>query len=354
MLIYIQALAHLCMWTNSQDSAEFYALNSTQYEVGGRAAEVAAVNFENLSIHSLEEFGKEYQILAINIMKDKQEQGLTQDLEIFIHRDCWELDWYFAIAVRTVLFDEDSQFLFPKFQTQVRILRKDGNVDSKVSDLWSSTFATLMELLDGYGDLLTDSMFNGLNRDLSSHSQKRCAAQVRPACSIYCIPYVLIQGLTFLPFQTLAESGVGGLQTIFRLGWVVRNLYSIFDYIIVTSAMTRHSGKVQAGWNMKLPGENYGGYPPRYAPFSVKFYLLINISYITPADCLPSIKWTNRQFKVLSKDFSLERLNFPMKYRKFWWLLYSGTMTSFWSRSKTNQPESLRELTCPITALFSK
>jgi hypothetical protein len=175
-----KALAHLCMWTNTQASAEFYALNSTQYEVGGRAAEVAAVNFENLSIHSLEEFGKDYQILALNIMKDKQEQGLTQDLEIFVHRSCWELDWYFAIAVRTILFDEDSQFFFPKFQTQVRIVRKDGNVDSKVSDLWSSTFSTLMELLDGYGDQLTDRMVSGLNRRLSSHSQKRCLAQVSP------------------------------------------------------------------------------------------------------------------------------------------------------------------------------
>jgi hypothetical protein len=46
------------MWTNTQASAEFYALNSTQYEVGGRAAEVAAVNFENLSIHSLEKITK--------------------------------------------------------------------------------------------------------------------------------------------------------------------------------------------------------------------------------------------------------------------------------------------------------
>jgi hypothetical protein len=113
-------------------------------------------------------------------MKDKQEQGLTQDLEIFVHRSCWELDWYFAIAVRTILFDEDSQFFFPKFQTQVRIVRKDGNVDSKVSDLWSSTFSTLMELLDGYGDQLTDRMVSGLNRRLSSHSQKRCLAQVSP------------------------------------------------------------------------------------------------------------------------------------------------------------------------------
>ena len=99
-----------------------------------------------------------------------------------------------------VLFDEDSPFFFPKFQTQVRVVRKDGNVDSKVSDLWSITFSTLMELLDGYGDLLTDRVIRGLNRALSSHSQKRCLG------------------------QTLAESGVGA----FKQSSVLAGLYAIF------------------------------------------------------------------------------------------------------------------------------
>jgi hypothetical protein len=224
------------MWTNTQASAEFYALNSTQYEVGGRAAEVAAVNFENLSIHSLEEFGKDYQILAINIMKDKQEQGLTQDLEIFIHRTCWELDWYFSIAVRSILFDEDSQFLFPKFQTQVRIVRKDGKVDSKVSDLWSTTFSTLMELLDGYGDQLTDSMVSGVNRGLSSHSQKRCLAQVSLVLFIYWICKIffdLISKSVCTPIRLWLNQALA----VYKQFFVSAGLYAIFILFLITSSV---------------------------------------------------------------------------------------------------------------------
>jgi hypothetical protein len=49
---------------------------------------------------------------------------------------------------------------------------------------------------------------------------------------------------------------------VFRSGWDMKNLHTIFDYIVKSMINDERCGKALAGWRMKYGDTYFGGYPP--------------------------------------------------------------------------------------------
>ena len=53
-----------------------------------------------------------------------------------------------------------------------------------------------------------------------------------------------------------------GLAQIFRTGWEVRGIHSIFDYVVGTQNMIHTAGKTLANWHSQMGPNNIGGGMP--------------------------------------------------------------------------------------------
>ena len=80
-----------------------------------------------------------------------------------------------------------------------------------------------------------------LNPNLTSHCGKKYAAQ-------------------FMGETTCLSP----LATVFRCGWEMRNVHTLFDYLVSSAVNDRKSAKVLANWNVVsgISGEIGGGIPP--------------------------------------------------------------------------------------------
>jgi hypothetical protein len=150
--------------------------------------------------------------------------------------------------------DEDSaDLVFPKFG-KMAMKEKDDDLDSRVSQLWSRCFEELVALYESYDDIFQDHEDSGgepviahINKNLTSHHGKKAANMV------------------------MADSSSAGLAQIFRTGWQVRTLHTVFDYVVGTAKMDRKATKNQNGWHFPGPdGEIYGGYPPEIRDISIE------------------------------------------------------------------------------------
>lgn len=135
---------------------------------------------------------------------------------------------------------DESDLLFPRFGLMALKERNDNKIDSKVSELWTSTYLQLVHMSESLKERAAGSSddVTVLNAKLSSHHAKKGAS------------------------VTLSNSRACGLPQIFRAGWEVRNVHSLFDYIHGTKQMDRESAKALANWSFELFGSIYGGYPP--------------------------------------------------------------------------------------------
>jgi hypothetical protein len=143
--------------------------------------------------------------------------------------------------------EDDRRLLLPNFGKRA-MQEKDDDLDSRVSQLWSSCFQELVELYDSYNETtLREQEESGmvtvlgpLNKKLTSHHGKKAAN------------------------MAMADSSSAGLPQIFRTGWEVRTLHTLFDYVVGTSKMDRTATKNQNGWHFAGPDGNIiGGYPPQ-------------------------------------------------------------------------------------------
>lgn len=151
--------------------------------------------------------------------------------------------------------DEDEDGLvFPKFG-KMAMKERDEDIDSRVSQLWSRCFEQLVTLHESYDEIFDDHEDSGgepviahINKNLTSHHGKKAANMV------------------------MADSSSAGLGQIFRTGWQVRTLHTVFDYVVGTEKMDRNATKNQNRWHFKGPdGEIYGGYPPEIGDISIEY-----------------------------------------------------------------------------------
>jgi hypothetical protein len=141
--------------------------------------------------------------------------------------------------------DDDSDLLLPKFG-KMAMKEREQDLDSKVSQLWSSCFEELVELYESYHEIFQDQEESGeapvighINKKLTSHHGKKAANMV------------------------MADSSSAGLPQIFRTGWEVRTLHTLFDYVVGTAKMSRAATKNQNRWHFQgTDGNIIGGYPP--------------------------------------------------------------------------------------------
>ena len=98
------------------------------------------------------------------------------------------------------------------------------------------------ESLQGFAKSLRKASFNkksgGIKCHLGSHSMKRSAVQ---EMSENLAPHVFVE----------------------RCGWFVKNLHSLFDYMVTSPRQDGNSGKTVQGWTKKnSEGDVIGGIPP--------------------------------------------------------------------------------------------
>ncbi len=61
----------------------------------------------------------------------------------------------------------------------------------------------------------------------------------------------------------MANLGVPGMAIIFRIGWEVRNIHTIFDYIQNSIEMGMEAARQLSGWGpSRGPGFHEGGHSP--------------------------------------------------------------------------------------------
>lgn len=142
--------------------------------------------------------------------------------------------------------DNGSDLMFPKFG-KMAMKERDQDLDSKVSQLWSSCFEELVELYESYYyEIFQGQQESGeepviahINKKLTSHHGKKAAN------------------------MAMADSSSAGLPQIFHTGWEVRALHTFFDYVVGTAKMSRTATKNQNRWHLQGPDGNIiGGYPP--------------------------------------------------------------------------------------------
>jgi hypothetical protein len=149
--------------------------------------------------------------------------------------------------------DDDSDLLFPKFG-KTAMKEREEDLDSKVSKLWTSCFDELVQVYDSYHEIILDQEGRGeervighINKRLTSHHGKKAAN------------------------MAMADSSSAGLPQIFRTGWDVRTLHTLFDYVVGTSKMSRTATKNQNRWHFQGPdGYIIGGYPPEIKDIDIE------------------------------------------------------------------------------------
>jgi hypothetical protein len=149
--------------------------------------------------------------------------------------------------------DDDSDLVFPKFG-KMAMKEREQDLDSRVSQLWSSCFEELVTLYESYHEILQDQeecggepVIGHINKKLTSHHGKKAAN------------------------MAMADSSSAGLPQIFRTGWEVRTLHTLFDYVVGTAKMNRTATKNQNRWHFQGPDGNIiGGYPPEIKDISIE------------------------------------------------------------------------------------
>lgn len=225
-----KAMGSACFWLASSDSAEFHCLNVLTYHLCGRGGECSVLKPEDIYISAIDEDVHSYRVLSVNIKDDKL--GPEQDLNLYPHVNSLQEDPYFGIIYLLLAGTCNKPDLLPKFSTEGSKVDKNNKSASRVGSFWTKCFHGIKKEFQGLSEILNDKL-------TSYHGRKGAN-------------------------QTLAEtSSVCGYAQIFRSGWEVRAIHSVFDYVVGSKILTNQAGKALSGWTVKgLNGEIVGGRPP--------------------------------------------------------------------------------------------
>jgi hypothetical protein len=243
------ALATLCAWSGRADAVQFWHFNNSTTQMASRGNEVAFLRHSHVTPVSIEgNFQNTYTLASVfvNIWK----QTSSQDCHICPHIDSWQLDWYFSNAVLLAMTGHvnETEYVCPAYGARAskedHRQKKNG---SGVSSLWTDKFKSMVQFFEGLkegqeGEWL---LAGGSFQKISSHAGKQYAVQnMSSNCNV--------------------------VQIIFRAGWDVRNLHTLFDYLQREKVHDLEAAKACAGWQTKLNDSIYGGYTNKVEDLTVR------------------------------------------------------------------------------------
>jgi hypothetical protein len=129
-----------------------------------------------------------------------------------------------------------------------------GKSDSDVSRAWTRLFDRLRNTFEVLADKI--------NEELSSHSNRRGSNQ-----------------------DMVESSSLNGMAAIFRTGWSVPGMHSVFDYIFGSLKMSHQAGKALANWSTKICDVIVGGQSPTFDDISTD----VDTSKSSPMCCLKTM-----------------------------------------------------------------
>lgn len=222
------AIAFYSLVFGTAPFAEFWQINNSLFHLSGRITEVACLRVSDISIRRVDEGSYSYDILQCHLKRFKN--GKLQELPLFPHRDCLLQDFYFSLLYHVVMNNISGTFICPSY-ADVTLQGKKEVCESQASQYWSSDYVTLKAISNV-------SHFQ-LNEKLTSHHGKKGSN------------------------QKMAESStISGIPQIFRSGWTVNNIHTLFDYVHGSSVMLKDAGKVLSNWHCKSSDFIEGGLPP--------------------------------------------------------------------------------------------
>jgi hypothetical protein len=182
-------------------------------------------------VSEVNENNVKYKVIVCNLKKVKN--GPEQALPIYPHRDTFHEDYYFSLLylflMNYVTGRQMNNYLFPMFSEKACSEKSGKGLESKVSKHWTKMFVELKKFLKHLV----------INDNLTSHHGKKGSSQK----------------MSEIPF-------VSGLAQIFRAGWMVRGLHSLFDYVVGSNPHVAAAGKALANWTQKFNDTIHGGIPP--------------------------------------------------------------------------------------------
>lgn len=154
-------------------------------------------------------------------------------------QDHWQMCYYFSLGYMLVMWEEDSDYLFPDFGRKVAVANANSKQDSQVSKYWTQRFT---EELTYYTEQYTPEL----------RENDTALGYINPKLSVHCGKK---RGI-----NEMGSSDLASLPMIFRGGWEMRNVHTLFDYIHKQEKLD--AAKTIAGWKQKYNGNIFGGYPP--------------------------------------------------------------------------------------------
>jgi len=283
-----KCLSACSIWSADKESAELFYFLHCGYQVAARGSEVATLKWESLQpfVRRDEDVNndEQYRVIQMEVCRHKNSETTHQLAQIFPHRDSILLDYYFALAYYLTMAYDTGENMVPTFEAKVK-RTNDGRVDaSKVSALFSTLVKKLYKVMDGYevdGDgsnvsVRTPCVFffvtilyrlvflrihditqeNGddlmtgdddpygltrMNRKISSHSTRKAT------------------------MNEFNDSDLSFMKWSFRVGFCLRNVHTMFDYVMdASTSVDANNGKVLAGWlkhSMTHHTSYMGGHP---------------------------------------------------------------------------------------------
>ncbi|CAB9500266.1 expressed unknown protein [Seminavis robusta] len=225
-----EAMATACIWLKTPQYAEFWHLLNTSYHCSGRGSEVSLIKPTDTTTVEVNEFTYSYNVLSVYCQRQKDND--PQQLPIYPHRDGVLEDFYFSLLYVIVLNGCDNEYTFPIF-SKAALKTKSGTSDSKVSKEWSKIFDQLRDTFEFLADEIND--------ELSSHSNRKGSNQAMAEC--------------------LSLNGMAG---VFRTGWSLGSVHSVFDYVFGSLKLSHQAGKSLANWTTKIGDVITGGQPPSF------------------------------------------------------------------------------------------
>jgi hypothetical protein len=180
-------------------------------------------------------------VAAAYVVNNFKQGGTSQLMHIFPHATNWELDHLFALSYHMALSDSSSDYIFPRTSEAALKTNKDDKNDSTgVSKVWSDKFARVQSNMHKATQHLEDrsphsSLDHEFTPGLCSHSGKKYA--------------ITEMGRTLSP-----------IYLMFRAGWSLENIHTLFDYIVRDAHHDVKAAKTCAGWKAKWNDEIWGGY----------------------------------------------------------------------------------------------
>ncbi|CAJ1957438.1 unnamed protein product [Cylindrotheca closterium] len=233
------AIAWSCVLQGSADLAEFWSLCIALTQLASRGNEMGYLKHQHGRVVDCPDGGQHNVAAAYDVINFKQ-AGTSQLMHIFPHATHWELDYLFAVAYHMALTDSGSDYVFPRTSEAALKSNKDNKNDSTgVSKVWSEKFKQVLSQIEKVKEAMkasgTSSRHHTFTPNLCSHSGKKYALNE--------------MGRTLSP-----------IYLIFRAGWTIQNLHTLFDYLIRDAHHDVKAAKTCAGWTAKWNDEIWGGF----------------------------------------------------------------------------------------------